>query len=207
MGQGQEAGRIYSLRSKVITTWLSYSMQQGLYWETNRFTNSQEIPRILRNPKVHYCIHKCSPPVSILSQINPIPPHPISWTSILILSYHLRLGFPNGIFPSSFPTTTPCTHLLSPIRATCPAHLILLDLITRIIFYKEYRSLSSSLRSFLFSPVTPWLGRQVRECNIDGSIDTFWLLHNDCKLALSYQQAQENLSQALTNKVHFTRRT
>jgi hypothetical protein len=41
----------------------------------------------------------------------------------------------------------------SPIRTTCPAHL-LLDFITRTILGEEYRSLSSSLCSFLLSPVT-----------------------------------------------------
>jgi hypothetical protein len=40
---------------------------------------------------------------------------------------HLRLGFPNGLFPSGFPTNI----LFSPIRATCPVHLILLDLVLK----------------------------------------------------------------------------
>jgi hypothetical protein len=46
------------------------------------------------------------------------------------------------------------TLLLSPIRATCPAYLILLYLITRKILGEEYRSLSSSLCNFLHSLVT-----------------------------------------------------
>ena len=41
--------------------------------------------------------------------------------------------------------------LLSPICATCPAHPILLDLITRMIFGEEYRSLSFSKCSLLHS--------------------------------------------------------
>jgi hypothetical protein len=74
------------------------------------------------------------------------PPPPLtSWRSLLILSSHLRLGLPNVLFPSGFPTKTLCTTLPSPIRATCPAHLILLDFTTRTILGKEYRSLSSSL--------------------------------------------------------------
>jgi hypothetical protein len=43
--------------------------------------------------------------------------------SILILSSHLCLGLPSGLFPSGFPTK-PYTRLSPPpIRATCPTHL------------------------------------------------------------------------------------
>ena len=50
----------------------------------------------------------------------------------------------------------------TPIRTTCPTHLILLDFITRTILGEEYRSLSSSLCSFLHSPLTSFLlGRNI----------------------------------------------
>ena len=90
--------------------------------------------------------------LSWTSSIQSMPPHPTSWRYILILSSHLRLGLLSGLFPSDFPTKTLYTPLLS-IRATCPAHLILLDFITRTTLGEQYRSLSS-FYSFLHSPVT-----------------------------------------------------
>jgi hypothetical protein len=47
-------------------------MEQSPSWEANRFVASQEIPRVLLNPKVHCRIHNFSPPVCILSQPNPV---------------------------------------------------------------------------------------------------------------------------------------
>ena len=55
-----------------------------------------------------------------------------------------------------FPHQNPVSTCPLPIHATFPAHLIL-DLVTRIIFGEDYRSLSSSLCSFLHSLVTPSL--------------------------------------------------
>jgi len=66
-------------------------MVQSPSWEANWFAASQEIPRISRNPNVHYRTHKRPPTVSILGQPNPVH----------IPTSHLLEIHPNIIHPST----------------------------------------------------------------------------------------------------------
>ena len=83
-------------------------------------------------------------------QSNPCPPlHYLKiQLNIILLS---RLGSSKWSLYLRFPLYA---SLLSSICATCPTQIILFDLITLIIFGEKYRALSSSLCSFLHSPVT-----------------------------------------------------
>ena len=95
----------------LVTQWSSVLLEKQ-----TGFSTSQEIPRILWNPKILYRIHKyCHLSISWASSIHSVPPQPTSWRSILILSSHLHLGLPSDLFPSGFPTKTLYTSLISPI--------------------------------------------------------------------------------------------
>ena len=103
----------------------THSMEQSPSWEANRFSASQQIPRILWNPKVHYRIHKCPPPVPIPSQIDPIHT-PTSH----FLKNHLNIILPSMPGPPKwslsfrFPHKNPV--YTSPLPHTCclprPSH-------------------------------------------------------------------------------------
>ena len=72
--------------------------------------------------------------LSWASPIQSIYPHPTSWRSILILSTHLGLGLPSGLFPSGFPTKTlytPSPHPYAP-HAQPISFLLLCVLITNV---------------------------------------------------------------------------
>jgi len=132
---------------------LTDSTEQSPYWEANRFSVSQEIPRILWNPKVHYRVHKCPPTVSILSQINPVHAHhPTFWRSILIISSHLHLSLPSGLFPACFHHQNPaCTYPLSDTSyMSIPSHY------TRFIYFQPlsqiFKKNPAFARNIIFVP-------------------------------------------------------
>jgi hypothetical protein len=133
-------------------------VEQSPCWEANRLC------QLVKKFPAFYGIRTfitaftsaCHLSLTWVSSIQAIPTHPNSWRSILILFSHLSLGLPRDTFPQ-VSTSKPCIASTHPIRATCPAHPILLDLITRTILGEEYGSLSASLCSFLHTPFTSYL--------------------------------------------------
>jgi hypothetical protein len=84
------------------------SMGHSPSGQADRSSTSQEIPRILWNPKVHYRIHNSPPPAPIQSQINPVhAPQPTSRISALILSSNLRFGLQS--VPRTIQVVITCT--------------------------------------------------------------------------------------------------
>jgi hypothetical protein len=138
-------------------------MEQSPTWEANRFSASQEIPRNLWNPKVHYCIHKCPPPVPIRSQLDPVHT-PISH----FLKIHLNIIIPSTPGSSKWSFSLKFPHQ-NPVYASpfphmrympCLSHSSLLSSIFSIAVWNTRFSVAWSYRHHLFWElhlVTRWL--------------------------------------------------
>jgi len=135
--------------------YLTYATEQSPSWETNRFSPSQEIPRVLWNPKVHYRIHKCPPPVPILGQLDPVhtpTSHFLKIHLTIILTF--TPGSPKRSLSRRFPHQNPLYAPLLPHTRYMPhpSHFSGFDHPNNI--GRGVWSLSSSICSFLCSLVT-----------------------------------------------------
>jgi hypothetical protein len=107
--------KYFYIYNTLFTYLLTYSIEQSPFWEANRFSASQEILRILWNPKVHYRIHKCPPSFPILNQLDPVHTSTSHFPKIhlnIILpstpgspkrSPSLRFPHQNSVYASSLP--------------------------------------------------------------------------------------------------------
>ena len=127
----------------------------GSIWEESFSSACQKIPLVLCKPKVYYPIYNSSPLLLILVHKNSVHIIIIIFLhSGLTSHFHLRLGFPSGLFASGFPANN--VHGFSPsaIHPTRPAPLNHLHLINQIIYDEQYKWWSLSLSNSVQSPAT-----------------------------------------------------
>lgn len=101
-------------------------MEQSLSWEARSSSARRKISAFYATRRFINVFTKARHyPYSDPDQIIPLLSNPVSWTSIFILSFLLRHSRPGDLFPSGFPHQNYLKRLVSPIRATSRAHLIL----------------------------------------------------------------------------------
>jgi hypothetical protein len=108
--------------------------------EANSHSASREVPHLLWDPKVHYRIHKGPTLVPIPSQMHIASNVLLSFSKIRYnFISNLLLGLQSALFPSDFPTKILHAFLISPMRATCSTHFMLLYFVTVITFDEAYK--------------------------------------------------------------------
>jgi hypothetical protein len=118
---------------------LTYCMVLSSSWAENWFTASQKIPRISRNPKVHYRTHKRPPPFLILGQPNPV---------------HIPTSHILEIHPNIIHTSTPrSTHWSFALRFP---HYLQLDITFPLYIWISHLNLSTYLGIKLFFSHAAW---------------------------------------------------
>ena len=83
---------------------------------------------------MHYRDNENPPPVPVLCHINPPTSSQTISLRYILISSPSTPRFSKCLFSSNFLTKTLYSALVSPVRATCPAHLILSHLIIRVMF-------------------------------------------------------------------------
>jgi len=124
-------------RSSDVLNLLAYSMEQSPSREADRFSASQDIPRISWNPKVLCRINRCPPPVSILRQLDPV-----NNLMSQFLKFHLNIILPSMPGSSKWSLSLRFPHLNPVYTFPLPHMCHMSRLITRKILGEWYRSLT-----------------------------------------------------------------
>jgi len=115
------------MNTDLVTKKLTNSMERSPSWEASSHSASQ---KFLASYGIRRFITVFTTarhwPLSWASWTQSTPSYPVSLRSILILSCHLRLGIPSGLFPYSllikmYAYITPMRATYPPLIWSCPA--------------------------------------------------------------------------------------